>query len=375
MATSLPKFFTLHARLTRDCNAHCTYCSSAGVSAGHMSRGDFERSIDFIVDEVFPRLGVGADHFVTTEYLGGEILLLPQADFEACVAYARSRIGAAVRGYRDTAQSNLIGSPRRVRDLHDLFDGRMSTSWDPYTGKRHIHGSAQLYNGILNRSLRTLDAERGKVPGRIMVVDRHTAPHAAGEVRRAIAEGYGLRLKPAFVGGSADVDMLAPEEMRCVMRDAYLAWRTKLSHPVEPFITLFERRERRGTFDAAGADRAAKIAGCPFQSDCAFKSLDLDPDGRLYVCQEMADAGQYPLGNAITGTFDDTTWRLLARRTAFLSSDCSGCQWNAECGGGCMSEAIQAHGDPFAKTELCATWKTLFALIEEDIARGASPSA
>ena len=180
------KFFTIHARLTRDCNAHCSYCSAAGVATGHMSRADFERSVDFIADHVFPRMGVGSEHFLTVEYLGGEILLLPQVDFHACIDYARDRLGRCVKGYRDTAQSNLIASERRVLDLHDKFDGHVSTSWDPYTGKRHIHGSAALYNGILDRSIASLAHHREKTVGRIMVVDRNTAPHAADEVRREI---------------------------------------------------------------------------------------------------------------------------------------------------------------------------------------------
>jgi hypothetical protein len=33
-----------------------------------------------------------------------------------------------------------------------------------------------------------------------------------------------------------------------------------------------------------------------------------------------------------------------------------------------MNEAIQSFGDPFAKTELCPVWKSIFREIEVDIA-------
>ncbi len=35
-----------------------------------------------------------------------------------------------------------------------------------------------------------------------------------------------------------------------------------------------------------------------------------------------------------------------------------------------MNEAIETHGDPFAKTELCPAWKAIFREIEIDITTG-----
>lgn len=367
------RFLTLHVRLTRDCNAHCSYCSSAGVAEGRMSPADFCKAIDFIADHVFPRLGVGREHFLTIEYLGGEVLLIPEEELRAAADYARNRLGAMVRGLRDGAQSNLIGAPRRIVALHDLFNGNLGTSWDNRSGQRHIHGRTDLYRAILDRSLRVLAEERDHAPGRVLVVDRATAPHVAQEVRDAISGGYDLVLRPVFQGGSEGIQALGAQEMSDVMGQAYRAWSAAPDVRVEPFHSLATRRLARGMKDPAGQLASSSAAGCPFQSDCAFKSLSLDPDGTLHVCQEMADAGNYPLGNALDGTFDEKTWRLLARRSAHLSSDCASCDWRAECGGGCMNEAIEHHGDPFAKTELCPAWKRIFAEIEIDIAAGTPP--
>lgn len=368
-------FLTLHVRLTRDCNAHCSYCSSAGVDEGRMSPADFTASIDFIADHVFPRMGVTTRHFLTIEYLGGEVLVVPPAELEECVAYARERLRPLVRGLRDGAQSNLIGTPRRVIGLHDLFDGNLGTSWDRHSGQRHIKGSAQLYQGILDRSLRALSGERNHVPGRVLVIDRSTAPHLLQEVQDSIDGGYDLVLRPVFQGGSPDVDAISPAEMAELMTAAYRLWSGAKSNRIEPFSSLSHRRAARGRTDPTGAPLPHAQAGCPFQSDCAFKSISLDPDGRLHVCQEMADAGHYPLGNAIRGEFDDRTWRLLARRTAHLSEDCTACEWRSECGGGCMNEAIETFGDPFAKTELCPAWKAIFREIEADLKQPAASGA
>ena len=367
-------FLTLHVRLTRDCNAHCDYCSSAGVDEGRMSIEDFKRSIDFIADHVFPRMGVSARHFLTIEYLGGEVLLIPQDVLADCVAYARERLGKLVYRLRDGAQSNLIGAPRRIIALHDLFEGNLGTSWDNHTGQRHIHGSAELYRGLLGRSLTALEAERAHRPGRVLVVDDASLPFLESEVRAAISGGYDLVLRPVFQGGSDTVSHADTVQMAQTMARCYAIWNADPRVRIEPFSSLKERRLARGRTDPNGAPAAGAVSGCPFQSDCAFRSLSLDPDGTLHICQEMADAGHYPLGNAIESVFHETVWRRLARRQAHLSQDCAACPWLSECGGGCMNEAIEAHGNPFAKTELCPVWKSIFREIEADIAATRSPA-
>lgn len=357
-----PQHFTIHIRLTRGCNAHCTYCSSAGGPDDRMTPDRFGAAIDWIVEAVLPRIGVGRNHFLTVEYLGGEVLLVPQADLEACVAHARRAFGAAVRTVRDGVQTNLIGAPRRVEALADLFDGRLGTSWDRRSGQRTIRGDATLYNAILDRSLAHLERARGLRPGRVLVVDSQTVGHLAEEVEEAAAGGYDLVLRPAFQGGSDAVAFATLDRLIEGYTKAYATWRrtrTADGPRVEPFSTLWERR----AFERTGR---APVGGCPFQSDCAFRSLSLDPDGALYICQEMADAGHFPLGNAVERRFDETTWRRLARRTAHLDTTCKRCPWLHSCGGGCMNEAVQRFGDPFAKTELCSVWTALFSAIDHD---------
>lgn len=335
-----------------------------------MTPENFRASLDFIADRVLPRLGVGNRHFLTVEYLGGEVLLVPMEELRQNVTYARDRLRPLVRGLRDGAQSNLIGSERKILDLHDLFSGNLGTSWDNHSDQRHIGGSAELYRRLLDRSLATLQRERGQNPGRVLVIDASTAPHLDQEVRDAIKGGYDLVLRPVFQGGSTEVEAISPARMAELMAQSYQIWAEAPQVRIEPFYSLFTRRLGRGRRDPSGMMSASRNAGCPFQADCAFKSLSLDPDGTLHVCQEMADAGNYPLGNAINGEFDERTWRLLARRSAHLSNDCAACEWRSECGGGCMNEAIEMHGDPFAKTEFCPAWKTIFGLIEADITSG-----
>lgn len=335
-----------------------------------MSEADFRRSIDFIAGHVLPRLGVGRGHWLTSEFLGGEVLVLPPEELEANVRYARSVLGHIVGGYKDGAQSNLLASDRRVLALHDLFDGRIGTSWDGPGGKRRLAGSAERYKVALDRSLTALRTQRNMNPGRVLVLDRDTVETAPDEVRSAIAQGTDLVLRPVFRGGSPGIEPATVGQLtRCYLR-CFEIWSQNPSSTIEPFHGFLLRRRARGQREVNGAASVRAHSGCPFQFDCARRSLSLDPDGSLHICQEMADAGHYRLGNAITGTFSDPVWRLLARRTLRLSSDCMQCPWISECGGGCMNEAIEATGDPFARTELCPVWMSIFERLDQHLANG-----
>lgn len=350
--------FTLHIRLTRGCNAHCSYCSSAGGTDDRMDSERFGQALTWIADEVFPRIGVGAQHHLTIEYLGGEVLLIPQKDLEHSVAIARDILGTKVRKLRDGVQSNLIGAPRRIDGLVALFGSNIGTSWDAHTQQRTLLGNPQAYQRRFTASLEHLAQRHTLNPGRVLVVDAHSAPHLAQEVRDARKGNYDLVLRPVFQGGSLNVAHGTLDVLTDAYHAAYLAWMETggadhTAARIEPFHSLWERHHDLHQGRMAHS-------GCPFQSDCALKSLSLDPDGALYICQEMADARHFPLGNALDRTFDETTWKRLARRTQHLDSSCKSCPWLQACGGGCMNEAIERFGDPFAKTELCKVWTMIF---------------
>jgi radical SAM protein with 4Fe4S-binding SPASM domain len=327
-----------------------------------MDSAAFEKALTWIADTVFPWIGVGPQHHLTIEYLGGEVLLVPQDDLAQSVATARRILGPKVRRIRDGVQSNLIGAPRRLDGLVGLFGHNIGTSWDNHTSQRTLYGNPEAYKKRLGQSLDHLRARHNLTPGRVLVVDAHTAPHLRQEVLDARAGGYDLVLRPVFQGGSPDVEHAPVDMLTQAYMEAYEAWDTtgggtNTRSRIEPFQSLWEKRQD------SHANRVPH-SGCPFQSDCAWKSLSLDPDGSLYICQEMADAQHYPLGNARTGTFHTETWNLLARRTQHLDASCKKCPWLSACGGGCMNEAIERFGDPFAKTELCPVWTSIFTHID-----------
>ena len=70
--------FTFHVRVTKKCNADCSYCSSFERSFSElMSLEDLEKSMSFISNLIEKYSLGGIRKVVTVQYVGGELLTLP----------------------------------------------------------------------------------------------------------------------------------------------------------------------------------------------------------------------------------------------------------------------------------------------------------
>ena len=349
---------TIHARLIKGCNADCSYCSSwqeDPSARGRMSPSEFREALRFLKAEVFPVLGCGGPHAsVSVQYIGGEMLLIPQEELRECVEIARQELGEAFGTVRDGVMSNLVGSERRIMELDLLFGGNIGTSVDGRGTQRTVKGSPEAYRKGVERSRAALMKRRRRNPGAVFVVDRQGLANAVHEVEAASAAGYPLVLRPVFLGGRS-VDGPSLPDLVSAMGQAFDAWAMKAAVPVEPFMHLMSKRLR-----------PSSVVGdvCPFMRNCAQVSINVDPDGSLYTCFEMADAGQMKFGNALEGWFDRETWDALDARRVRLDPRCSSCPFFEACQGGCMNEAIQHTGSIYGRTEFCDVWTDLFIRID-----------
>ena len=138
----------------------------------------------------------------------------------------------------------------------------------------------------------------------------------------------------------------------------------KSSIAIEPLMSMVQKRLlSKQTND----ENFENISGCNFQHNCATSSLNLEPDGTLYVCLDMADGKHFPIGNAIKEEINEENFSKLLSRTEKLNKDCLNCNYFSACQGGCMNEAIEQTNDVFGKTEYCSTWLTIFEKIDKQI--------
>ena len=353
---------TLHIRLTKHCNADCSYCSSWQESPdARLTPADLRKSIDFILDSAPDKLGVSFTH-VTAQFLGGEIAMVPAAELDAHIEVVKS--ACAVRGLICVfgAQSNLILSQRNAARLYDQFEGRLGTSIDLSTSIRTIKGDPEKYR-VIWKSADTYLRKNRSTPGAIYVVEPHNSADAILHLREAARSRRAITFRPIFKGGIDSVHLNSAEQFQASMVELFDEWFLRMPVIAEPFFQLCESR----IWEVSGVSRVQTTA-CAFQSDCTRKSVNIEPNGDLYVCLEMADAGMAPIGNGVKGEWYIEALGVYASRASNLPQSCKACPYVKSCHGGCMYESISQGQGVHGKSHHCSTWKAIFKRIDDAVA-------
>jgi len=316
-----------------------------------MSEPEFKKSIDYLVDEYLPSIGIKSGDMVDLEYVGGEVSMLPTEEFKSCIDYARIRMNDAGYIFSDGAQSNFVGSEQKLIALWDKFDGNMTTSIDNFTEHRKLKGSADFYRQRFSEN--TEKVAKGKPIRSVYVVDTQALEHAVKEAELAMKRGYAVGLYPAYEANNP-VSMGDAKEMGRVLVDVMNSWVFKGSAPIEPLAHILrmcatEKLQERGCGDA-----------CPFAFGCAKRSVSVEPNGDLYVCMDMAETKKHKLGNAVEGEHDVRLIRKLGMRGIRLDGDCRECPYRNLCKGGCLNHALLDDDNYYGKSHFCEVWKALF---------------
>ena len=293
------------------------------------------------------------------QYLGGELLAVEPARLRELVALGRNHFQHRLR-MEDCAQTNLLGSSGRVAALRQLFEGRIGTSVDHFSGQRRLGGSAERYAALQRIRLAEVGKKSAAVPA-VLVVDRETISYVSDEIRLADRGNYHLTLRPVYPGASA-VQLAGVADLGVGYVAAFTQWFRMSRVVVEPFYGMLQRRLTRF---APGGDKFAH--SCHFQRDCLPHHMHVEPNGEVYQCMEFADMARKPFANAITGVVDDDLIAVLRGRAAQVEAQCGRCEFFAECQGGCGAEALSRGGSYADRTYMCPVWRALFVAIDEAI--------
>jgi radical SAM protein with 4Fe4S-binding SPASM domain len=362
--TNNPNSLTLHIRITKKCNADCSYCSSFEKNAKDlMSLEHVKKSIEFIYNLILKYNLGGNRNSVTVQYIGGELLTVPISYLRDFCSIVETTISPLFKNFRQGCQTNLLGSESRISDLIDLFDANLGTSLDTFTNQRTLGKSPEKYKTFFLKNLNYTKKLTGKNLSSIIVLDQKMAPHIFDQVKYAEEKKMHITLRPVFSGGMP-IESIENTSLNQIYKTIFDDWFMKSSIAIEPFFSLLEKRLLK---HIKNNNNLPNISGCPFQHNCATSSLNMEPDGTLYVCLDMADSNHYPIGNAIEETINEDTFSLLLSRTEKLNKDCLSCDYFDECQGGCMNEAIEQQQNVFGKTYYCPIWKTVFKSIDDGI--------
>ncbi|MGH0003779.1 radical SAM protein [Pseudovibrio ascidiaceicola] len=352
-------YFVLHIRPTSSCNADCSYCSSWRMkSQPYLSVDAYRSSIEYLRDKVLPVVSGGSMFkALSVQFVGGEVLTLPRDYFYEIVSITRQLLEPVSQLYIHGVQSNLVGSPDRILQLDTLFSGNIGTSVETFGNRRTLAGNPLKYRQRVDSSRELLKKRRSRNVGATFVLDAQGVKYAHKELQRAMEEEYNLVLRPVFQGRSS-IDAPPMDELEDIYMTCFDEWALKTTVHVEPFSYLLARRAK------------VTLCGtmCPYKADCAETSLNMDPNGDLYLCFEMADSGHFKMGNAAEKTFDIETWEKLRGRKKYAMEACGTCPYFEDCQAGCMYESLETTGTIEHATGYCPIWKKLFSRMDDLIA-------
>jgi Arylsulfatase regulator (Fe-S oxidoreductase) len=353
--------FTLHVRLTKACNAKCTYCSSWQEDPSQkMSVDEYKKSLEFIL-LMWNKNKIRVTN-LSIEYVGGEILLLDISELKEMVYMARNLFKSHGISVHDGAQSNLLSSSKKVTELFNLFNGRVGTSIDSFTEQRRIGNSASKYRVFMMKRDKEIMHNGFSPTPAIFTMDNKSIEFTEQQVLMASREGRNITIRPVFKGG-CNIEPVTPEQVEKALIESLNAWFMKKNIVLEPIYSLLKKiLQQKFSYN-----QSENMEFCAFQSNCAERSMCIEPNGDLYVCQEMADAGIGILGNTINETWNDELWIKFYDRTRNLPLSCIKCEYLTVCHGGCMLKSIEDGNGLYGKSELCSTWKSLFKEIENKI--------
>ncbi|ARN70101.1 SPASM domain-containing protein [Vibrio antiquarius] len=347
--------YTIQFRMTKKCNAQCSYCIAPHSSNSRMSEDDFKRSIDYLVNTYLPSIGSKSGDYVDLEYVGGEISLLPSQMFISCIDYARAVFERSGYNFKDGAQSNFVGNTEKLKELWDKFEGRMTTSVDHFTDQRRFKGTSENYRKRFE--VNVVDVCKSIPTGSVYVLDLNGLQNAVKEAKKALSEGYAIGLYPAYEANNP-VDIAPLDKMAKALIEIMDEWVLNYDTPIEPLghilrMVLDEDTKLCGTGDS-----------CPFAYGCSSKSICVEPNGDLYVCMDMAETKRHKLGNAVEGVADFKLVRKLSKRGIKSNSKCIDCKYRNYCKGGCMNHAM-INGDEYSESYFCEVWFALFEHCEK----------
>ncbi len=355
---------TLHVRITKKCNADCSYCSSyenEDIEQGEIS--NYVAAAEFINSLIKKYKLGGNKECLTIQYVGGEILTVPTTYLKKITEVLEENIGCQFQHFKHGVQSNLIASNKKVISLVHIFDKNIGTSVDNFTNQRTVNGSSDNYRKIFKSNHKLLKQYLGKKPSSIVVINEESFKYIQEECKIANKEKHDLTLRPVFEGGLAKTHVIE-ESLANLYINIFEEWFMNYSVSIEPFTSLTYKRllnKSNKTLDLP------LVSGCPFQHNCGFSSLNLEPNGDLFVCLDMADSKLHKLGNAFKKEINEELLIKIQNRSNNLNSNCYSCDYFNECQGGCMNEAILHSGNIYGKTHYCFVWKSLFKLIDQKI--------
>lgn len=356
------------AKPTRVCNANCSYCSSPPLEeVGY----DFEPEWNIELfknyfDKIYPFMAEGS-YWI---WHGGEPMLMGADFYQQSFDYANTLMKKTGKKIRFSMQTNLLGYNEKWKAVFEnVFEGSISSSYDPDETNRTIKGSWENYSRIFKRSLSKC-VEDGFYPMVIGVYSENNAHKMLDvyEWSKSLKEkSFPIRFNYCVPTGRSvnKEEIISPDTYADYLIKIYDKWITDVpDFTVTPLDQMFKK--------TIGADG---LGHCPWTKSCGGKFLALEPNGDVYNCTDFADLGEeFKFGNILVDNvpnlLNSKPALQIKKRSFNLPESCIKCEHFIECEGGCARDSYLFNNDLYGKFYYCKSWKRVFTRIKESIILG-----
>jgi radical SAM protein with 4Fe4S-binding SPASM domain len=363
--------YVVVAKPTRFCNADCSYCSSPPLTSNGIKNGepfwDLETFKKYF-DKVYPYMANGAVWI----WHGGEPMLMGVEFYKKTYEYAIEKMKETGRIIHFSMQSNLLAYNKQWKEVFEnIFNGSISSSFDPDELNRTVKGNAESYSRLFKRAL-TKILDDGFRPMVIGVYNEETAFLMDKMYDWSLSLGeksFPLRFNYCHPSGRLEQggEVISPITYANRLISIYNRWIKDVpDFTITPLDQMFKK--------VIGLDGEGH---CPWTRKCGGRFIEIEPNGEIYNCSEFADTGkEYCFGslNDETVTLNDmlsTTPALkIKRRVTNLPNSCETCEHFDDCEGGCMRDAMLYNHGLYGKFHYCESWKMVFTRIKESILSG-----
>lgn len=356
------------AKPTRVCNASCSYCSSPPLEELG-SNWEPEWSIDTFkkyFSKVFPYMVEGSCWI----WHGGEPMLMGDKFYSESFEFAKTLMEKYNKKIYFSMQSNMLGyNEKWKRIFEDVFNGSISTSYDPDETNRTLKGKWENYSRIFKKSLDKI-IDDGFYPMVIGVYKEENANKMHDVYDWSISRGansFPIRFNYCVPTGRSvgNNELISPETYANYLIEVYNRWIVDVpDFTVTPLDQMFKKVTET---DGQGH--------CPWQRGCGGRFIAIEPDGSVYNCTDFADLGSnYSFGslehNSVPELLNSTQAMEIKRRTYKLPQSCLECEHFRECEGGCARDSLLFENGMYGKFHYCKSWKMVFTRIKESILKG-----
>ncbi len=358
---------------TSRCDAACTYCFSA--ASGHSMEPE---TVEMVAERLAQHVVAAGLGQVTIYWQGGEVMVLGHQWVRDGYGTLQRHLESAGATVVHRLQSNLLRLDAEwLAVIHELFEGRVSTSYDyPNLHRLTAGGDAATYTEVWLEKV-SMARSAGIRCGIICIPSAATVRAGAEEVCRFFFDrvgSHGFQVNLPFPsrawesrqGGAIELAGMGElGDFLCDLYDRWDGFYAAQGKQVQPLTRL------KG-YLAGGSRRLPWVWG----RDCARDFVCVGPRGEVGLCDcwvltypelSFGNLREEPLATLL-----EAPWRqrVSRRLEGLVAGECGTCADLESCFGGCPIRAFTSGGDIDARDPYCGVYRQLFRHIEGTLSRG-----